>query len=240
MATTAAVLLQMPAIDRTKAILDAALISGCREPSPADFDHIFTAIEERFSTITQEEFLLAFRLNSYGEYRSRTEHYNLFCMDYVVQVLNAFSEYRAGTMLKSAKEELRIAEEQKEQQQRNKAESRLNMIASINMDFNLYRDNPDTPIKLEAVKCDWLIKNGYLPEPTDQEKKEYKILAVEKRKKSLLDSRVGGGDPYRTIKSILEQHESGNLTDMEAGMIVVIAKGICLRKWFDTLIDFPK
>lgn len=160
-------------------------------------------------------------------------------MDYVTQVLNAYTDYRAHTVIKSTKEGQRIQDEQNDRDRQDRLQSSIEMMATINMDYNLWRNDNGVDIKADAIKYDWLVEKGYMAEPDHNEKRACREQALVLRRQKLMDSRAMGNESYRTIKAIIEEHDSETFSAMETGIVRGIAKGIYLRKWFATLSDFP-
>lgn len=241
MATLAERFLDLSPEDSTRKILDAASISGCKAPETQDYFHIITAIEEKFSWITAEEFLLAFRLNSYGEYRKKTEHYNLFSMDYMVQVLNAYSLHRAEAITKSEKEAEKLRQEAAnkptpEQEQ----ESQDDMMQRIKKDFEAFKIDPTHKITMAAVKYDFLQRLKIVPVITAEEKNTYMDRAKERRLIQLEAMKSESLPDFKAAKEILKSYYENSVRSDEQGFLKVIAKELVLVDWFKSLTEFPK
>lgn len=241
MATLAEKFLDLSPEDTTRKILDAAVISGCKPPDQLDYLHIITAIEEKFSWITAEEFLLAFRLNSYGEYRKKTEHYNLFSMDYMVQVLNAYSFHRAEAVTKSEKEAEKLRQEAaKKPTPEQEMESQDDMMLRIKKDFEAFKIDPTHKITMAAVKYDFLQRLKIVPVLTAEEKNTYMDRAKERRLIQLEAMKSDSLPDFKAAKEILKSYYENSVRSDEQGFLKVIAKELVLVDWFKSLTEFPK
>ena len=228
----------------TLKILDAAVISGCKSPESQDYYHIITAIEDRFAWITTEEFLLAFRLNSYGEYRQKVEHFNLFSMDYVVAVLNKYTQHRAEAVLKSEAEADKIrAEMNKKPTPEQEHESRINTLEIIKKDFEAFKINPSHEISVAAAKYDILQRLKMVPVLSEEQKQNYMALAKQKRiaqiKSQVNAKNAESAVQLRNLKTLLENYNTGSIHSVEQGMIKSLAKELALIDWFSRLSAFP-
>lgn len=226
-------------------IMDAAIISGCKAPDSQDYFHIITAIEERFSWISTEEFLLAFRLNSYGDYRKKTEHFNLFSMDYMVQVLNAYSFHRAEAITKSEKDAEKLRHNAaKKPTPEEEEQSRAETLQRIKKDYEALKKDAGYEISMTAAKYDILQRLKMVPELTAEEKENYMALAKIKRvdqlKFQMQAENVESVTQFRTTKTILENYEKGNIYSDEQGTLKAIAKGLALVDFFASLNSFPE
>jgi hypothetical protein len=227
--------------DTAMKLLDAAVICGCKAPESQDIFHIITAIEDRFSWITTEEFLLAFRLNTYGEFKTRVEHFNLFSMDYVVKVLNQFNQHRADAVLKSEKEAEKLRQEAaKKPTPEQEQESQDDMMLRIKKDFESFKIDPTHKITMAAVKYDFLQRLKIVPVLTAEEKNTYMDRAKERRLIQLEAMKSESLPDFKAAKEILKSYYENAVRSDEQGFLKVIAKELVLVDWFKSLTEFPK
>lgn len=220
-------------------ILNAALMSGCKSPDGNEMSFLLEAISEKFRFITKDEFTAAFKMNIYGDFGKKIEHYNSFSMDYVVQVLTAYNTHKADVMIRDERERQEIERnKQKTPTPEQLDQSRRDMLTLINLDFNNYRISGTLP-KLAAVKFDFLTAHKFIQEPTKDEKVEYSRRAKETRLKELKAQKPGTVPEFKSLKVVLDSYEKNTLASGEQGEIRAIAKRLALLDWFDSLTDFP-
>lgn len=223
-------------------IMDAAILSGCKPPDQQDYYHIITAIEDKFPMITCEEFLLAFRLNSYGEYAKKIEHFNLFSMDYLVQVLNAYYQHRAEAVIKSDNHAAKIAyEASNKPTAEQERQSRINTLLLIKKDWEGVKSDTNYKITIAWAKYDILQREKMVPELSLDEKNEYLEQAKRIRKLELdMDSKTPNSlGHFQAVRNLLRDYEVTSINSIEQGNLKAIAKGLALADWFKSLNEFP-
>jgi len=83
-------------------------ISGIKQlPSQEEFNILSQLIVEKYGNITLGEMQLAFDLNALGTEWTRIEHYNMFSVQYVSDVLTRYNEYSRKAMQDISKKEER-------------------------------------------------------------------------------------------------------------------------------------
>lgn len=220
-------------------ILNAALMSGCKSPDGNEMTFLLEAISEKFKFITKDEFTAAFKMNIYGDFGKKIEHYNSFSMDYVVQVLTAYNNHKAEAVLKSDREAQRLQmEAAKTPTPAQIEQSRQDMMVKINLDFNNYKLSGAIP-KLPAVKFDFLVAHNFIQEPTKDEKAEYSRRAKKVRLNELQAHKPETLVEYKSIKVILDSYDKDTLASGEQGEVRAVAKRLALLEWFDAMIEFP-
>ena len=103
--------------------------------------------------------------------------------------------------------------------------------ASISLDIEKLFKNPDFKPNAGAVKLDYLRKQGAL-ELSESERARYKELATGERIRTL-------NEDYGNLdnKKLLREHESGNLTETEKGIIATMSKSIAYESWLSNEIE---
>jgi hypothetical protein len=100
----------------TGLLFKIAIISGCQLPSQ---DIMFKSMEDelikgidsdkKYSSLTVEEIITAFRMNSAGKLMRKVIHYNnLFNMDYFYDVINQYLELRADVRIKADQQRTKL------------------------------------------------------------------------------------------------------------------------------------
>lgn len=119
----------------------------------------------KFKGLSLEEIDYAFKLERYGEFETRTEHFQLFGAEYVSEVLNKYRKW-----LKSTISENRILIEKKPESEITESEKRqltFDLIVMAFEHFENYREiKPGTLAAYDALH-----KLGELPEHTEEFKK---------------------------------------------------------------------
>jgi hypothetical protein len=229
----------LPVIEQFQLIVNAALISGCVCPDENQSQFVIDALSEKFRFITKDEFTAAFKMNIYGDFGKKIEHYNSFSMDYVVQVLTAYNNHKAEAVLKSEREAKRLEMEAAKTPTPNQLEqSRRDMLTMINLDFNNYKLSGTIP-KLAAVKFDFLTAHNFIQEPTNQQKADYTAEARTVRLNELKAEKPVTVPEFKSLKVVLDSYEKNTLASGEQGEVKAIAKRLALLDWFDSLTDFP-
>ena len=83
-------------------------ISGIKQlPSQEEFTILSQLITERYGNLTMGEMQLAFDINALGTEWTRVDHYNMFSVQYVSDVIKAFIEYSRKTQQDIQKKEVR-------------------------------------------------------------------------------------------------------------------------------------
>lgn len=215
-------------------------MSGCKSPDGNEMTFLLEAISEKFRFITKDEFTAAFKMNIYGDFGKKIEHYNSFSMDYVVQVLTAYNNHKAEAVLKSEREAKRLEmEAAKTPTAAQLEESKQDMLVKINLDFNNYKLSGTIP-KLPAIKFDFLVAHNFIQEPTKDEKVEYSAKAKELRLSELKAQKPVTVPEFKSLRVILDSYEKNTLASGEQGEIRAIAKRLALLEWFESMVDFPK
>jgi len=130
-------------------------ISGIKQlPSQEEFTILSQLIVEKYGNITLGEMQLAFDLNALGTEWTRIEHYNMFSVQYVSDVLTRYIEYSRKAMQDISK---------KEERKQMKIEERVNIQALHDM---LIADQQDAFFEKKVrytapLIMQSLIKRGY-------------------------------------------------------------------------------
>jgi hypothetical protein len=221
-------------------IMAAAMVSGCAPPDADQITVVLDALYDRFKWVTVDEFTDAFKMNIYGDFGKKTDHYNSFSMDYVVQVLNAYKNHKAEAILKSERHAKQLEmEAAKRPTEEMKRQSYLDMMAIINLDFNNYKLSGAMPRKLPAVKYDFICLHKFVQEPSNAEKVEYSVKARKVRLNELKGAKIENMDEFKKIKDVLAEYEKETLSVSEQGEVRTIAKMLALVDWFDSINEFP-
>lgn len=240
MATLEPKFTDLSASEKVAFILKAAMMSGCKSPDNYEYSLIMEAITDRFKNITSEEFLLAFKMNIYGDYGKKVEHFNLFSMDYVVSVLNCYKKHCAEAHLKSHRDAT-IADSKVTEPCEPQSSIEAMAIAKslVKKDYEAVRANPGHRITLAAYKYDILQKSKLVPVLSDDEKDSYMESAKKLRIAELNTADSGNIHEFRAIKAILTDHETGELKSTEQTIIRNLAKELALIDFLRTTdIDF--
>ncbi len=240
MATLEPKFTELSASEKVAIILKAAMMSGCKSPDNYEYGLIMEAITDRFKNITSEEFLLAFKMNIYGDYGKKIEHFNLFSMDYVVSVLNCYKKHCAEAHLKSHRDAIIADSKATEPRERRHHTEAISIAKSlVQKDYEAVRANPAHRITLAAYKYDILQKSKLVPVLSDDEKDNYMAAAKKLRISELNTSDSGNIHEFRAIKSILTDHETGDLKSTEQTIVRNLAKELALIDFLRTTnIDF--
>ncbi len=240
MATLAPRVTEMTETNKTTLLLNAAVLAGCKAPSGEDYRHIMTAVEEKFQWVTGEEFLLAFRLNSYGDLEQRIEHFNLFSMDFVVRVISAYEKHRGEAVLKSAREQAIEAAKEVKPTEEQIRQSREQAIEDFKKEFQAYKKDKSYKIKNQALKYDMLQRYKLVPVISEEKKQEYLEKAKEYRFGQIKSEVPEGVGRMRELRTLIESHVKNTLHSSEQAEIRAIAKSMALYDWMDGIVEFNK
>ena len=156
----------------------------------AQKEDIVNLILTRFFTLSIEEIYKAFQMERYGEFDTRTEHYQLINAPYICEILEKYKEWLRNTRqthhlsnsLPSPKEE-ELSEEEKE----------AKFIANIQHFYNDFKQNGRMPLFCGYL-YDGLKRRGMIADFTDEEKelltKRYKKRKIQERDNKSLVSRL--------------------------------------------------
>ena len=228
----------MTETNKTALLLNAAVLAGCKAPGGEDYRHIMTAVDEKFRWITGEEFLLAFRLNSYGDLHQRIEHFNLFSMDFVVRVISAYEKYRGEVVLKSAKDQAIEAAKEVRPTEEQIRQSREQAIEDFRKEFQAYKNDKSCKIKNPALKYDMLQRYKLVPVLSEEKKQEYLEKAKEYRFGQIKSEVPEGVGRMRELRTLIDSHIKNTLHSTEQAEIRAIAKEMALYDWMVETIEF--
>ena len=156
----------------------------------AQKEDIVNLILTRFFTLSIEEIYKAFQMERYGEFDTRTEHYQLINAPYICEILEKYKEWLRNTRqthhlsnsLPSPKEE-ELSKEEKE----------AKFIANIQHFYNDFKQNGRMPLFCGYL-YDGLKRRGMIADFTDEEKelltKRYKKRKIQERDNKSLVSRL--------------------------------------------------
>ena len=156
----------------------------------AQKEDIVNLILTRFFTLSIEEIYKAFQMERYGEFDTRTEHYQLINAPYICEILEKYKEWLRNTRqthhlsnsLPSPKEE-ELSEEEKE----------AKFIANIQHFYNDFKQQGRMPLFCGYL-YDGLKRRGMIADFTDEEKelltKRYKQRKANERDNKSLVSRL--------------------------------------------------
>ena len=157
---------------------------------PVQKEDIIKLIQSRFFTLSIEEVYKALQMERYGEFDTRTEHYQLINAPYICEILEKYKEWLRNTRqthhlsnsLPSPKEE-ELSEEEKE----------AKFIANIQHFYNDFKQNGRMPLFCGYL-YDGLKRRGMIADFTDEEKelltKRYKKRKIQERDNKSLVSRL--------------------------------------------------
>ena len=130
-------------------------ISGIKQlPSQEEFTILSNLIMSKYSTLTVGDLQLAFDLNALGTEWTRIDHYNMFSVQYVSDVLTKYIEYNRKMHIEIKKKEVRKELPMSE---------RVNIVALFDI-LEADRKDPEYTKKLRytgPMIMNSLIKRGY-------------------------------------------------------------------------------
>ena len=107
-ARTAPLIRNISAHDFKMSMIKPITISGIKQlPSPEEFTILSDLIKDKYGWMTIAEMQLAFDINALGTEWERVDHFNMFSVQYVSDVLKAFIEYGRKTQQDIQKKEVR-------------------------------------------------------------------------------------------------------------------------------------
>ena len=187
-------------------------------------DDLVECVLSRFKSLSVDELYYAFKLERYGVYELKTEHYQSFNAAYVSTVLKKYIEYKKNTRVKH---NLPIAKTQDMPQLTQQEKDALTYTGVVNCFDNYVQDKH--------------IINGYVwvydhlnELKILQPEKESKLAAMKKAKKNL-QNQAKEESNLATVKKMMTELEKKN-----SPAVVVEAKRLLLEQFFDKLIITKK
>lgn len=187
-------------------------------------DDLIECILSHFKSLSIDELYYAFKLERYGVYDLKTDHYQSFNAIYVSTVLKKYIEYKKNTRIKH---NLPIAKTQDMPQLTQQEKDALTYTGVVNCFDNYVQDKH--------------IINGYVwvydhlnELKILQPEKESKLAAMKKAKKNLQNQAKENPNPAVTKKIMAE------LEQKNSPAIIVEAKRLLLEQYFDKLIIAKK
>lgn len=169
----------------------AALIGLKGEIDPLNKSDISGMILSRFSSLSLEELYKAFQMERYGEFDTRTEHYQLINAPYISEILKKYKDWLCRTRqnnnlpmsLPTPTTEEQLTEEEKE----------ARFIANVQRFYNDFKQTGRLPLF-----CCWIYdslkERGMIADFTEEEKelltKRYKQRKAKERDNKSLISRL--------------------------------------------------
>lgn len=163
----------------------AALIGFKGEIDPLNKSDISGMILSRFSSLSLEELYKAFQMERYGEFDTRTEHYQLINAPYVSEILKKYKQWLQRTRqtnnlpmsLPAPSTEEQLTEEEKE----------ARFIANVQQFYNDFKQTGQLPLL-----CCWIydgLKERGMVAPFTEEEKELLTKRYRERKLKERDNR---------------------------------------------------
>lgn len=195
-------------------------ISGIKEAiSDINKQDIKEMILSRFAGLSLEEIDYAFKLERYGAYGDKTQHFQLFNSEYVSTVLN---KYKKWLNEKRVNNNLPISEKEKPMEL-TEEEKELIVYTGVIGCFKTFEETK----RIEAGKgwvYDFFFEKKRLPKHTD----EFKASVMEKAKTELENEIKSGGINLQVKEALKNIQPSG---------IAIKCKEIILREYFERLIE---
>ena len=179
----------------------------------------------RFKHLTLDEIDYAFKLERFGVFETKTEHFQLFNSEYVSTVLKKYENWKALIRKQHNISTLKLAETNDMTEQ----EKQFQIIEGCDRLFREYKFNK-TISGVYVHIYDHLFKKGLLP--TDKLYKDLiyakaQVLAISEAKEIAREN----GETKKTVDRVIKEIEDKvNLTP------VSIAKRLVLEEYFDELI----
>lgn len=195
-------------------------LSGIKDPiSEINKQDIKEMIFTRFGGLSLEEIDYAFKLERYGAYGDKTQHFQLFNSEYVSTVLN---KYKKWLNEKRVNNNLPIAEKQKPQEM-SEEEKQLIVYTGVIGCFKNYEETK----RIEAGKgwvYDFFFEKKRLPKHTPEFKARILDLA-----KSEVENEIKGGGITSQVKEALK--------NIQPSTVAVKCKEIILREYFERIVS---
>ena len=180
----------------------AAFIGFKGEIDPLNKSDISGMILSRFSSLSLEELYKAFQMERYGEFDTRTEHYQLINAPYVCEILKKYKDWLQRTRqnnnlpmsLPTPTPEEQLTEEEKE----------ARFIANVQQFYNDFKQQGRMPLF-----CGWIyngLKERGMVAPFTEEEKEFLTKRYKQRKAKERDN--------KSLISRLKQSFEGDYNDI--------------------------
>ncbi len=186
-------------------------------------------IVDYFPALTKKDIQNAIKLSIVDKLPTDNKHYNNFSPIYVTRILNSYSQYKGGIILKY-QGLLRDMEEEKRNRLTDEDKERIILQGTI-YKFNEYKAKGDF-VDYEGIAYDFLRKNGYI-KLSDEQKDAIKEQAEIKLKTDAHDNSQSA-TMRKIIAKIMNDSRSYKRT------MKVESKNIAVRNFFTQLIAEKK
>lgn len=186
-------------------------------------------IIDYFPTLTKYDIQIAIRMSIVDKLPTDNKHYGTFSPIYVTRILNAYSQYKGGIILKY-QGLLRDMEDEKNNRLTDEDKERIVLQGTI-YKFNEYKTKGDF-VDYEGIAYDYLQKNGHVS-LTNEQKEEIKAQAEQKLKADAQNNSQSAS-MRKIIAKIMNDSRSYKRT------LKVESKNIAIRNFFTQLIADKK
>ncbi|MDB0613815.1 hypothetical protein [Tenacibaculum maritimum] len=153
-------------------------LAGIKEPiSQINKSDIGEMILMRFKGLSLEEIDYAFKLERYGVYDDKTQHFQLFDADYVSTILNKYRDWLQKTRFNN---NIPITAKKLEEKKFTEEEKKTILEQGVQRMYEEYKESKTIPIAVSYL-YDYLFKKGII-KPTDQYRAKIKELALKNLK----------------------------------------------------------
>lgn len=197
------------------------------ELTPFDAEDLTKMILSKFNTLSPEEIQKAFELERYGDYQTRTEHFQLFNASYVSEILIKFQNWKM-----QKKKELQIKLPEPEEPQITEAEKNEILFGAVENAFDCWIENKSFDHSVFYIH-DFLCRIGIIKSNSDKYKSLLEdcttdaLLEIEEEKQKELHS-ANSIYERRSVKKTLERKILYN-----SGLVKNRAKELLLAKVFE-------